>query len=347
MFNREWPVIGLGIALVSSAAWGWQADPDEDGFSGAAALGESGAGGGSVDVDDIIGVAFGGNAYTINSSTGVGNLLGPTGFAGFNAMAHLADGRYVATSGSGLYEINPMTGAATLIATMGVNGVRGAAAHPDGRFFVIHTAATGQPEFLYEVNPNTGATTLIGACGVTSIQAFAINASGVAYAWAITTTQGLGTINLATGAYTDVSGANGGGDIQALAFGPGGRLFGGRDQLEVIDTATGARSVIGAGGYSDVRGFEFREVGPPCTGSEKIKKAKCKNGKLKVKTTGGTPATTVTGATTGACGSQTKSATVKANGSATIKFTGCGSGAGNVDVDWECGASASASYNCP
>lgn len=103
MFKREWLAIAWGIALVLSAAWGWQVDPDEDGLPGAAALGESGAGGGSVDVDDIIGVAFGGNAYTIDSSTGVGNLLGPTGFTGFNAMAHLADGRYVATSGSGLY----------------------------------------------------------------------------------------------------------------------------------------------------------------------------------------------------------------------------------------------------
>lgn len=84
-----------------------------------------------------------------------------------------------------------------------------------------------------------------------------------------------------------------------------------------------------------------------CTGNEKIKKVKCKKGKLKVKTIGTNAGDDVKGTTGGTCGTQTKTVQAKANGSATIKFTGCGSGTGSVRVEWECGANSSATYNCP
>ena len=56
------------------------------------------------------------------------------------------------------------------------------------------------------------------------------------------------------------------GNIQSLAFSPSGVLYGARDQLYSISTATGATTAVGAGGYGDVRGIEFMtDPVPPAT----------------------------------------------------------------------------------
>src|SRR5262245_28919222 len=76
---------------------------------------------GRAKADPIIGVNFDGDAFLIDSSTGTGTLLGPTGFFFLNSMAKNSSG-VIYTQGSldgfssELLTINPNTGAATVVA---------------------------------------------------------------------------------------------------------------------------------------------------------------------------------------------------------------------------------------
>ncbi|MFO1054611.1 MAG: hypothetical protein U1F36_20500 [Planctomycetota bacterium] len=142
-----------------------------------------------------------------------------------------------------------------------LNAVRAMAVRRDGRLYAIQngggTTGTTVPDLLYAIDPNNGAATLIGSTSAfVGIQGLAFGANNVLYGW--DTNAGLVTISMATGATTDVNPAVGATvDIQALGFAPGNVLYGARNALYRIDTATGVPTLIGSGGYTDLRGLEF------------------------------------------------------------------------------------------
>ncbi len=65
--------------------------------------------------------------------------------------------------------------------------------------------------------------------------------------------------------------------IQTISCGPDGNLYGGRAEMYRIDTATADETLVGSGGYSDVRGWDFLEAGGPAC-RYAIKKSKSKQG---------------------------------------------------------------------
>lgn len=210
-----------------------------------------------VQADRIIAVSWGGDAYTIDSLSGSGAFLGPTGSASLNSMAKdRKNGFYYSTSGGDLLRIDPVTGAATVVAAMsgGVNSVRGMA-FLNGRLYLLEDQ--GSADDLYTVDPNTGITNFIGATGRVSLQGLAASPSGRLYAWDLA--DGLFTVNPATGTATDVDPTTPGRDMQCLAFDCRGNLFGCRDELYRISTVDGSWGTVGSGGYTDVRGMEFTD----------------------------------------------------------------------------------------
>ncbi len=87
---------------------------------------------------------------------------------------------------------------------------------------------------------------------------------------------------------------------------------------------------------------------PPCTGKERIEKARCKAGdggnQLTVRLVGGAPGDTFTVVVSG--GGKGNGA-IDANGEGKVKFRGLPPGDGTATVTWGCGASQEASYSCP
>lgn len=309
--------------------------------------------GSSIQALDTQAVSWPGSSYKIDSGTGAGVLLGASGFASLNCLAVDGSGNYYTFSGATLVKIDGNTGVGTNVCSTSASDFRAASFSPTGELYAVQNGGgTTVNDILVKIDVNTCALAPVGNMGVPGVQGLAFNAAGDLYGFETGSGSGTGfglmKVNPATGVATDVNPGEPGmaATMQCLSFNSSGQLFGGRDQLYSVNITTGAVTLIGSGGYSDVRGIAL-ELGGGCTGNENIKKAKCKKGKLKVKTVGAASGSLVTGTTTGSCGVQTKSVNAKANGSATLKFTGCASGGGGVVVDWECGATDSEIYNCP
>jgi len=207
-------------------------------------------------MDDVIAVSWSGDIYTIDSTTGAGNLLnGSRSFIGLNASAKNSAGEIYTSSGTTLVKVDPTTGAMTAVATMDISSLRGMAFAPNDRLYAYNDEGFGTPDVLYSINTSNGAVTRIGLANDTGIQGMAIDSQGRAYAWDII--NGLATVNLLTGATADVSGLPGSGDIQCIAFDGNDDLYGGRNAFYSINLGDGAITTIGSGGYTDVRGLEF------------------------------------------------------------------------------------------
>ncbi len=205
---------------------------------------------------------------TINEGTGMGALVGPAGFPKLNAMSRDSSGTFYSAvddpftgASQDLITINPTNGVGTSVATLNFGqvtpDVRGLAfSQNDVLFALNNTGPAGglNPDDLYRINAGTGTGALVGATGLTDLQGLAFSSTGTLYGWDITI--GLVTINPLTGMATDVNpNVNGIGGIQGIAFAQDGKLYGARDSLYEINPATGQFSLIGSGGYSDVRGI--------------------------------------------------------------------------------------------
>ncbi|HEX6813669.1 MAG TPA: hypothetical protein VF384_18765 [Planctomycetota bacterium] len=211
---------------------------------------------------DIRAVSFAGTAYSINSTTGTGAMIGPSGVTNLNSMAAFGN-LLVCVSNTGmLVSINPITGAGTpIVATSpALTDVRGLAATPFG---VLYAIRNGSPmDLLYTIDVATGATTLIGPTSHPGLQGLASDLIGTLYAWDVGPGTGVGvglvTVDPVTGASTDVNPSVGNPvDVQCLATSPAGLLYGSRSNLYLFDVTTGVATLIGGGGYTDVRGMEF------------------------------------------------------------------------------------------
>jgi hypothetical protein len=234
---------------------------------------------------NMVAVSWTGSAYSIDSGTGAGVLLGATGFTSLNSMAKdPGTGRIYANSGATIIEIHPVTGVGTAVVTTSLSSIRGMAFLGN----TLYAVQDGNPDTLYTVNLSTGASTLIGGTGYNGIQGLTAT-SGTLYAWEIGSGNcvgvGLVTLNPATGAATDVNAANGNQicDVQALCTAPSGAVFAVQNNVYRVDLNSGLLALVGGGGYSDVRGAEF--IGTPFT---LTRQGPCP-GPIGLTTTNGTP----------------------------------------------------------
>lgn len=213
---------------------------------------------------EIIAVSWGGVIYNINPHDGTGSFLNLEGtYTSLNSMAKAPNGDVYAASDNTLLLVDQDTGVLSPIVTMNFNtaSIRGMAFDTNGRLYAYNDESTF--DYLYSIDVNTGNVTLIGQANHSGVQGFAINSRGDAYAFDVF--EGLLTVNLSTGATTDVSGSNNGGAgiIQCLAFDAADQLYGARDALYTISVNDGSFALVGSGGYSDVRGMEFKHEGEP------------------------------------------------------------------------------------
>jgi hypothetical protein len=187
-----------------------------------------------------------GALYSINPSTGagtlIGNLVGATNPSLTYAITGLAvqpgtgtlfgaTSKNSTNSPNNLVTVNPSTGQVTVIGPFNVPTNQGPADitfTPDGKLYGWIEPNT---DSVALINISTGAATVVGSSGLSTFgSGIASNATGTVYYAGFGTGKPLKTINLSTGAATDVvtmtAGANSGDAIAALAFSPGGVLFG-------------------------------------------------------------------------------------------------------------------------
>ncbi len=223
----------------------------------------------------LIGVTFSGQAYQIDEATGNGVLIGSVP-SGLNSLSADATGLLFSATGS-VVTLNPTTLGVTVGPTIDLGGVvravRGAAVSPAGTLFVVNNRGLGlNPDDLYTIDTTSGVGTLVGQTPLTGLQALTFNPDGsLLYAWDRGTTilnQGLGlvTIDPSTGSFTDVSAGLGGlTNIQSLAFGADGNLYGGSQNGELyrIDPTTAGQVLVGSGSYTDLRGLAQLTIPEP------------------------------------------------------------------------------------
>ena len=200
---------------------------------------------------------------TIDTTTGAFTSLGNAGFDGCNSLGRDSAGVFysVADTGVGvaLITIDSSTGAGTQVALLSTElSVRGLAFSPSDVLYAVHPGSNGSE--LWTIDSTTGITTLVGEMGFGAVQGLAFHpTNGTLYA--ADNSAGLLTVDTATGVATDVNGGVGGtGDIQTITVVPDGTIFGVRDDLYVIDPATGVYTLVATGGYPDMRGADF--IGP-------------------------------------------------------------------------------------
>jgi hypothetical protein len=209
----------------------------------------------------IVGCQFDGTLVSIDPATGSSTAIGPTGFALLNSMARDSSGTIYSTDGVNLVKIDPTTGVGTAVQTLKpTTDVRGLTFTPTDVLFAIRNGgeagSTTDPDDLVTIDVTTGVVTLIGNTGFSALQAFECSPKGTLYGWDLI--RGLVTIDPSTGAATVVNPGSGGSpDVQGLAFAPSGTLYGAGNALYTIDVSTGALTLVGSGGYKDVRGIEF------------------------------------------------------------------------------------------
>jgi hypothetical protein len=213
---------------------------------------------------DFIGVTFSpGNVYRFDESGG-STLVGPSGFRSLNSLAKDSSGNlytqgFSDSVGAGFVRIDPITGIGTRVApNPGLLDVRGLAFDASDNLYAIVDGGTASaPDKLYTIDLLTGTGQLIGSTGFSRLAGLELEpATGALYAWDTlgTAAGGLIKINPATGAGTNVGAAVGSLDIQALAIGADGTLFGARQNLYSINAATGQFTLVSNIGQ-DIRGL--------------------------------------------------------------------------------------------
>ncbi|RJP37034.1 MAG: hypothetical protein C4547_06240 [Phycisphaerales bacterium] len=282
-----WCIAALAGAAVANVGGGVIIDPDGDGLPGVAGgvpsdLTIDPAPG--VSAEDMAGGAWAGTAYAFDSSTGVGRVLGPSGTQTLNASAPTGDGEiYMAGRGGTLWIIDPSTGLARAAAGITLADVRGLALSPSGKVFAVNEIAFGQPDELHAIDPQSGNSVRIGSMGLPGVQGLAF-CGDTLYAYDIGPGNGIGqglvTVDVNNAQTTDVDPNQNSSPqigIQTISCGPDGKLYGGRSEMYRIDTVTADEELVGSGGYSDVRGWDFLEAGGPVC-RYTIKKSRAKRG---------------------------------------------------------------------
>lgn len=204
--------------------------------------------------------------YAIDKATGSGQQIGLAGAMHLNSLAQNSEGVLYSTGGpiptNSLFTINPASGLATFVTfTIGANDdFRALAFSADDLLYGI---AEGNPDNLVTISVETGIVSTIGPLGMEGIQGLDFAPDGTLYGWDVLGT-GLVTINPTTGQATDVNSVVGSdSSIQSIAFDSDGVLYGATQSLFRINLATGETTLVGSGGFNDMRGLEFILVPEP------------------------------------------------------------------------------------
>jgi hypothetical protein len=212
----------------------------------------------------LVGVSWEGDFFRIDNNTGFGTFVADTGFEHLNSMAIDASGKIYSSTDyylgtHHLITIDPLTGLGTAGPAVSLD-VRSMAFSPQGTLYAIH-GPTGSNSILYTINKVTGASTLVGDTGVGGIQGLEFSPTGVLYGYAVGYGSGIGagliTIDPMSGIAHDVNPNVSGNadDIQTLAFGSDGKLYGAREKLFTLNVSTGVQSLVGGIGNYDIRGI--------------------------------------------------------------------------------------------
>jgi len=218
-------------------------------------------------IEMVVGIDFiSGNLYLISETTGAGGLVGNTGRSRTNSLAQDSAGTLYCHASNTLFTIDPVTASTTDVVTASTGTeVSALAFSPANVLYAIRIGTSvGDDSILITIDTTTGMVSTIGTTtGFTGLQALAFAPDGTLFAWDIR--EGLVTIDPTTAAVTDVNASVGGSafTIQGIAFRSDGTLYGARDSLYTINTATGVLTLVGSGGYSDVRGIELIDVPVP------------------------------------------------------------------------------------
>jgi hypothetical protein len=224
-------------------------------------------------------IAWTGEFYSVDTTTGAATLVGHTGFDRMNTMAADSTGVIYATRGRNtlivgdthkLIRINPMTGVGTLVQDLGAGAadMRGIAFGPGNRLYGIQDAPQ---DLLVAIDMTTGVVTTVGSTGRTDLQGLASRPNGTLFACGINSPGLAIDINAASGLATPLGGSLGS-DAQTIEFAGGDRAWSARASLRLVDLVTGVTVTVGPMGVSDIRGLAAVGGGPPpcyanCDGS--------------------------------------------------------------------------------
>ena len=193
----------------------------------------------------------------------------------FGASLSAHAGVMYAISGAGgasssLYTVDTTTGATSLVGATGFSHVTGLAINPlTGNMYghVSDLFGTGTTQ-LISIDKTTGAGSVIGTTGEQTPD-MTFNSSGTLFAWSESGSGGsdyLNTIDLGTGAATQVGPSPTGTLRTGLAFDSGGTLYLlSGDDIATLDPATGAltsaqTSITGAGSLDNVLEFDENDT---------------------------------------------------------------------------------------
>jgi hypothetical protein len=206
-----------------------------------------------------------GGLISIDTGTGAGTLIGPTGITGdfgdpgVPALAIKTTGEMYAMDinvGANLYRVDATTGAATEVAATTLNSPTAIAFNGLDILWAVDISGD-----LHVVNETTGASTLVGATG-RFIKGLAFDPADGAL-WGTDGSGGVFTIDIHTGAATLV-GNTGLPASPDICFDAAGNLFGSSggglsaNNLISIDKSTGQGTVVGPIGFSAVAGMAQR-----------------------------------------------------------------------------------------
>jgi len=191
------------------------------------------------------------NLYTINTSTGVVTLVGPTGAGNPYGLAYDASASTFWTSDGSAYcmmKLDPLTGAAEAVGSFGFWQLSSMASDrsPGGKLY----GTLSSSNFLLTIDRNTGAGRVIAKLAGSQITSMTVQPVAARLLACDGTT--LAAIDPATAVRTPIGSI--GYSVSALAFNEAtGQLFGrdsGGGQLLLIDVGTGAGTVVGPLGVS-------------------------------------------------------------------------------------------------
>ena len=216
---------------------------------------------------ELRGINAQGELYQISGANGSGTLVASSGLSGIGAMARRFDWNLCVSTWNGgsiskLYALDAFNGQTSFMTNVQLGNIRALAFKTSTLLYAVNDPSPiNGPDNLYTVDLTTGNATLVGPIGFNGVEELAFDFTTL-YAWDIGDSgigAGLITIDLATGAGTDVNPAVGGdaNAVQSLAYSSlHNLLYGAWDKLYVIDRTTGEIALIGDGDYWGLRGLD-------------------------------------------------------------------------------------------
>lgn len=223
----------------------------------------------------VTGTQSGGSLLKINNTTGVAELIGPSGFSQLNGISIRPSTNQiyaVVTSSPStlLYRVNAAQGDAYSVAPIPAPNIRSIAFDINDDLYC--SSIDGK---LYRYYFSTGDTDFVGNTGISSLFGISVNPVNRTL-WGISAAGGVYKIDKQNGA-SQLIGNTGNSPNTDIAFSKSGRLFGisgisvNINKLLQIDTLSGTSTVIGTGtGFAGINGIA---ISPEVVGISQISSA--------------------------------------------------------------------------